>query len=177
MTFHSESLQLIESLKPTIRELVQPIERIQSDINHEEPGYVPNGLELIGGELTTVVLLFTNADLNITDKETDFLNNFRGSICGDDVFALSTHDYLDLCRRFLSVHPDRRLSIDHKPYSVQYLEAYDAEHGTEYAEKARSMFIQVAQAVMQADEREEPREIMTFMNFKEILYALETPAS
>lgn len=171
MSSHSQSIQLIESLNATIRELVAPIERMQSRIHDEERGYVSDGLDLLAGELTMVVLVFTNADLNITDEETDLLNDFRHAICGDDAFALSSHDYLDMCRNFLRIHPDRRLSIDHKPYSVQYLETYDAEHATEYAEKAKAVFFQVAKAVVQADEREQSRETITLLNFKEILYS------
>jgi len=56
-------------------------------------------------------------------------------------------------------------------YSVQYLETYDAEHATEYAEKAKAVFFQVAKAVVQADEREQSRETITLLNFKEILYS------
>lgn len=170
MSSHSESLQLIESLNVTIRELVEPIERIQLGIHNEESGYVPNGLELIAGELTMVVLVFTNADLNIMAGETDLLNNFRQAVCGDDAFTL-TSDYLDMCRKFLRIHPNGRLSIDHKPYSVQYLETYDAEHATEYAEKAKAGFFQVAKAVVQADRIEHSVEGMTLLNFKDILYS------
>lgn len=171
MSSRSESIQLIGSLSAIIRELVEPIERVQLGIHDEQSGFVPNGLELIAGELTMVVLVFTNADLNITDEETDLLNNVRHAIRGDDAFALSSHDYLDMCRKFLRIHPDRRLSIDHKPYSVQYLETYDAEHATEYAEKARAVFFQVAKAVVQADEREHSKETITLLNFNEILYS------
>jgi hypothetical protein len=169
MSSHSESLQLIESFRDTIRDLIDPIEKIQLRIHDAESGYVPNGLELIAGELTMVVLVFTNADLNIAEKETDLLNNFRYAICGDDGFALSSHDYLDLCRKFLTIHPDSRFSIDHKPYSLQFLETYDAEHATDYAKRAKTMFFQIAKAVVEADEREQSEEMMTLMNFSEIL--------
>ena len=177
MTSHSNGIRIIDSLKATIHELVQPIEKIQSDISPEKRSDAPSGLETIAGDLTMVVLLFTNADLRITDEETDLLNSFRRSICGDAAFALSSHDYIDMCRRFFSIHPNSRLSIDHKPESVQYLERYDAEHGTEYAEKAKRVFIKVAQAVVMADEKEQFKETMTFLNFKAVLYPSETSTS
>ena len=60
---------------------------------------MPNGLELIAGELTMVVLVFTNSDLKITDEETDLLNKFRQAICGDNAFALSSNDYLGYVSR------------------------------------------------------------------------------
>lgn len=91
-------MQLVRSLETTIRELVEPIERIQLQIHNEESGYVPKRLELIEVELTMVVLIFTNADLSITDDETDLLNKFRRAICGDNAFGLTSHAYLDMCR-------------------------------------------------------------------------------
>jgi hypothetical protein len=136
---------------------------------------MPNGLELIAGELTMIILVFTNADLNITDEETDLLNNFRQAICGDDAFALSSHDYLDMCRRFLRIHPDRRFSIDRKPDSVRCLEIYDHEHATGYAGKAKAVFFEIAKAVVQADGLEEVEETMTLLNFKEILDSPDDP--
>jgi len=173
MSSHSKSIQVVESLKVAIRELVGPIEKIQLR-DHLKEGELPNGLELIASELTMVVLIFTNADLNIAGEETDLLNSFRYAIYGDHDFALSSHDYLDMCRRFLQIHPNSRLSIDHKPYSIQYLEIYDAEHATDYAEKAKAVFFDVAKAVVQADNTEESRENMTLLNFKEILYPQTT---
>ena len=88
---HFKAIQIAKSLEDTIRELVGPIESIQLQIE-KETGLVPDGLELIAGELTMVVLVFTNADLKITDEETDLLNDFRRVICGDDAFALTSHD-------------------------------------------------------------------------------------
>lgn len=169
MSSHSNSIQLVESLETTIRELIDPIEKIQAQIHNEESGYIPNGLELIAGELTMVVLVFSNVDLNITDEETSLLNNFRRAVCGDDAFGLTSDDYLDMCRRFLHAHPDRRLSIDQKPYTVQFLQSYDRQHKTEYAQEAIAIFLQLAQAVIAADGIERPQEMMTLLNFKEIL--------
>lgn len=156
-------------LKETVNELVEPIESIQSQIHDGETGYVPDGLELIVGELTMVVLVFTNADLNITDAEMELLNNFRRAICGDHAFSLTSQAYLDMCRRFLRIHPYRRLSIDHKPYTVQYLQIYDRQHGTENAEKAKAVFFQLAKVVVQVDGIEKPQEMITLLNFKETL--------
>jgi SpoVK/Ycf46/Vps4 family AAA+-type ATPase len=165
------SIALIRSLEETIHELIEPIESVQLQIHEEEGGDLPDGLELIMGELTMVALIFTNADLNISSDETDLLNNFRRAFYGDKSLALTSHDYQELCRKFLRIHPNRRLSIDHMPYSVPYLQIYDRENGTEYAEKAKAMFFRVANAIVKADGEEKPEEMMTLLNFKEILYS------
>lgn len=177
MSSHSKSIQLVASFKDTIRELVGPIERIQLRIHDEEGGSEPNGLELLAGELTMVVLIFTNADLSITNDETDLLNSFRQAVCGDDSFTRAPDDYADMCRRFLRIHPNSRFSIDHPPSAVRYLDIYDREHGTEYAKKARDIFFKLASAIVQADEIEKPQEMITLLNFKEILYSPSLPTS
>ncbi len=171
MASHFRSTPLIRSLEETIHELIEPLESVQLQIHEEEGGDLPDGLELIMGELAMVALIFTNADLNISSDETDLLNNFRRAIYGDKSLALTSHDYLELCRKFLHVHPNRRLSIDHMPHSVQCLQIYDREHGTEYSEKTKAMFFRLANAIVKADGAEKTEEMMTLLNFKEILYS------
>ncbi len=171
MSSRFSSIPFIQSLEETIRELIKPLESIQGQIYEEEGGGLPDGLDLLMGELTMVALIFTNVDLNISEEETDVLNNFRQSIYGNESFALTSHDYRELCRKFLRIHPDRRISIDYTPYSVQYLQIYDREHGTEYAERARTMFFRLANAIVKADGVEKSEELMTLLNFKEILYS------
>jgi SpoVK/Ycf46/Vps4 family AAA+-type ATPase len=168
------SIPLIRSLEETIHELIEPIESVQLQTRGEDKNYLPDGLELLSGELTMIALLFTNADSNISSDETDLLNDFRRTICGDESFALSSHDYRELCRKFLHIHPNRRLSIDHMPYSIQYLQSYDRENGTEYAERAKAMFFRLANAIVKADGKEKPEEMITLLNFKDILYPLDS---
>ena len=124
------NIPFIISLRGTILELIQPIEKIQRQIHEEEGGDSPDGLSLIMGELTMVALIFMNADFNISSKETDLLNDFRLAIYGDNSLAFTSQDYIALCRRFLRLYPDRNISIDYIPNSVKYLQIYDREHGT-----------------------------------------------
>ncbi|MGI8668348.1 MAG: AAA family ATPase [Aridibacter sp.] len=169
------SIPLIWSLRETIHELIEPIESVQLQIHKEEGGDLPDGLELLMGELTMVALIFTNADFNISSDETDLLNDFRRAIYGDKSRALTSQDYLELCRKFLHIHPkNRHLSIDYVPYSVQHLQIYDREHGTEYAEKAKAMFFRLANAIVKADDAEKSEEMMMLLNFKEILYSSDS---
>jgi len=170
MSSRFRSIPLIRSLEETIHELIEPIESVQLQTRGEDKNYLPDGLELLSGELTMLALLFTNADSNISGDETDLLNDFRRTICGDESFALSSHDYRELCRKFLQIHPNRRLSIDHMPYSIQYLQSYDRENRTEYAERAKAMFFRLANAIVKADGKEKPEEMITLLNFKDILY-------
>jgi hypothetical protein len=55
-------------MNATIRELVAPIENIQLQNRTPESDGRPNALELIARELTMVVLVFTNVDLDMVDS-------------------------------------------------------------------------------------------------------------
>ncbi len=174
MSSQPKLIQLLESMNATIRELVAPIEEIQLQTGAAESDSVPNGLELIARELTMVVLVFTNVDLDITNDEIDALKDLRRAVCGDEAFDVTPGPYLDMCRNFLRTHPNGRLSIDHQPDTIRFLQIYDRQHGTQYSEKAKAIFFQLASSIVQADGLEKPQELMTLGNFKDILDACDT---
>jgi hypothetical protein len=63
------------------------------------------------------------------------------------------------------------MTVDHFPTTVRLLLAYDRAHGTEYANKARMLFTQFAEAVVKADNNKHPIEAIILANFKDILNA------
>jgi hypothetical protein len=63
------------------------------------------------------------------------------------------------------------MTVDHIPTSVQLLSAYDKKHSTNYAEKARILFIQFADAIVKSDKKEDSYESITLANFKDLLNA------
>jgi hypothetical protein len=105
----------------------------------------------------------------MTNDEIDILKDLRRAVCGDDAFDVTPRSYLDMCRNFLRIHPNGRLSIDHQPDTVHLLQIYDRQHGTQYSEKAKAIFFQLASSIVQADGLEKPQELMTLGNFKDIL--------
>jgi len=124
------------------------------------------------GELTMTVLLLTDTDTGVAARELELLNEMRHVVYGYGIPELSSSDYLELCREFLRIHPERRMTIDHLPWSIRLLLAYDQEHGTKYADKARTIFIQFAEALVEADNNEHPVEAIILANFKDILNAV-----
>lgn len=92
--------------------------------------------------------------------------------------------YEDLCRSFrLRAHGDAFSNVtpdyaqtpltknfDHTPVSISYLEAYDARHGTAYADKTRHLLFQFANLVIKFDGTITPGEEAALAEFKEILY-------
>lgn len=165
-------LSTLASLRQSIEELVAPLETAYSEASGESRKNVQNGLELIMGELTMIALLLTNVDLNVATGELALINDIRRAIYGEGVTLLNSSDYEELCREFLRLYPKRRLTIDHLPSSIRRLLAYDQAHGTEYAQKARALFLRFAEAMVNADKSMHPHESITLLNFKEILYQL-----
>ncbi len=171
MTSQYANLSLLRSLKRAIDELIEPLESAQSEFHGQEGRNLPNGLHLLMGELTMIGLLFTNMDLNVSSDELNLMNSIRRAVYGDEVRLLDSSDFRELCRKFLRMYPERRLTLDHMPSSVRYLLVYDREHGTEYAEKARTVFFRFANAIVKSDEKEHPVELITLSNFKDVLYS------
>lgn len=164
------SLPSVQSLQEVVRELSGPLETIQGVMREEEGADLSSATDLIVGELMMVALIFTNADFNISHAETDMLNRLHRAIGGDVAWPLTSTDYQEMCRQFLHIHPDGHLSIDRTPLTVQRLQIYDSDHGTAYAEKARTTFFQLADQIVKADGTEKAQEMMALQNFKEILY-------
>lgn len=86
--------------------------------------------------------------------------------CAPDTFPLAESE---------SFAPHLRQRLDRTPTSVSYLEAYDARHGTHYADKARHTLFQFANLVIKFDGRVTPAEEAALSEFKEILYPAGRP--
>lgn len=92
--------------------------------------------------------------------------------------------YEDICRAFrLRANADAFSTFDagylqtpltknfaDTPVSISYLEAYDARHGTSYADKTRHLLFQFANLVIKFDGRVTPAEEAALSEFKEVLY-------
>jgi hypothetical protein len=78
---------------------------------------------------------------------------------------------MGLFKEFLTLYPDKRLTLDHVPASIRLLQSYDEGHDTQFAHKAKSLFIEFAQAIVKADRNEDFEESVALANFKDILGA------
>ena len=93
----------------------------------------------------------------------------RHVVFGYGIPELTSEDYMGLFREFLQLYPDKRLTLDHIPPSIRLLQTYDQGLGTQYAGKAKSLFIQFAEAIVKSDREEDFGESITLANFKDIL--------
>jgi hypothetical protein len=167
-----ESLSILRSLKQNIEELVPPLEAAQKEIYGEDKESIKDSLDLIMGDLTMVAVMLTNIDSDISATELELINEMRHVVLGYGIPELTSEDYMGLFREFLQLYPDKRLTLDHVPSSIRLLQTYDQGHGTEYAGKAKSLFIQFAEAIIKADREEDFGESITLANFKDILNAV-----
>ena len=166
-----ENLSILRFLKQNIEEIIQPIETAQEEIIGEENGNKQSGIDLIMSDLTMMVVLLTNVDLNVSAHELKLINDMRHVVYGYGIPELTSDDYMGLLREFLRLYPNKRLTLDHVPSSIRLLKTYDQGHGTEYAGKAKSLFIQFAEAIVKADKQEDYGEDILLTNFKDVLNA------
>jgi len=166
-----ENLSILNPLKQNIEEITAPLEAAQLEFYGKKSDKLQSGLDLIMGEMTMTVLLLTGTDSDVAIREVALLNDMRHVVYGFDIPELNSSDYLELCREFLRAYPEMRMTVDHLPSSVRLLIAYDQAHGTQYADKARTLFIQFGEALVKADNNEHPIEAMILANFKDILNA------
>jgi len=164
-----ENLSILRSLKQNIEELIPALDAAQNEIYGEDQESKKDSLDLIMGELTMVVVMLTNIDSNISPAELELINEMRHVVFGSGIPELTSDDYTGLFREFLQLYPDKRLTLDHVPTSIRFLQTYDQGHATEYAGKAKNLFIQFAEAIVKADQEEDFGESITLANFKDIL--------
>jgi hypothetical protein len=164
-----DNLSILRSLKQNVEELIPPLDAAQKEIYGEDKERIIDSLDLIMGDLTMMVVMLTNIDSDIAAQELGLINDMRHVVFGYGIPELTSNDYMELFREFLRLYPNRRLTLDHIPPSIRFLQTYDQSHGTEYAGKAKSLFIQFAEAIVKADREEDFIESNTLANFKDIL--------
>ena len=166
-----ENLSILRSLKQNIEEITQPIEAAQEEEVGEEGENKQGGVDLIMSDLTMMMVLLTNVDLNVSADELKLINDMRHVVFGYGIPELTSDDYMGLLCELLRLYPNKRLTLDHVPSSIRLLKTYDQGHGTEYAAKAKSLFIQFAEAIVKADKQEDYGEDILLTNFKDVLNA------
>lgn len=162
-------IPIIRLLRARIDELAAPLDAAQAEFYGEHTDRVQDSLDLIIGELIMTVLLFSSVDGIVDNRELDLINDMREVVHGHNVPRLASHDYKELCGLILNTYSTKRFSADHVPISVQVLMSYDKKHGSEYAEKARDLFIRFVDAIVEADNNEHPIETVLLGHFKEVL--------
>jgi len=167
-----ENLAILRALKLNIEELAPPIETAQQENLLEDQNAIQDGLDLVMSDLTMMVVMLTNIDGRVAPAELELINDIRHVVYGHGIRDLTADDYIELFREFLKLYPNKRLTLDHVPFSIRLLRSYDAEHKTDFANRAITLFVQFGEAIVNANQEEDHGEIMLLENFKETLGAL-----
>lgn len=166
-----ENLSILRALKQKIREINAPLESAQRELYGENSEKIRSGYYMIMAELTMALLVLTGTDSDVTDLELQLLNEMRHSVYGDEIQELTSCDYIELCREFLRLYPNRLITMDHLPMSIRLLRSYDRAHGTEYTNRARALFVRFAEAMIRANKDDHRYERAVWAYFQAILNA------
>jgi hypothetical protein len=151
------------------RHLAEPLSRFQAGDSSESEINLPNGPDLLLGELMMVALLFSSSDNEIAQAEISLVNEISQAIKSDVVEVNSTN-FIKIYREFVANHLGIRLTLDQAPLSIRRLKEFDKEHGTTHAEDAKLLFLDFASAIVRADGEVRGREKIALANFESILF-------
>jgi hypothetical protein len=131
---------------------------------------LPNGPELLVGELIMVALLFSSSDNEFAEREISLINEIAQAVKGDDAEEINGTNYVQVLKKFVADYPDIRLTLDNIPLSIHRLKEFDIEYGTTHAEDAKLLFLDFASVIVRADGELREREKMALVNFESVLF-------
>jgi hypothetical protein len=134
---------------------------------------LPNGPDLLLGELMMVALLFSSTDNEIAEREISLINEIAQAVKGDEAEEISGANFVQIFKKFAADYPGIRLTLDNAPLSIQRLKEFDTEYGTSHAEDAKLLFLDFASAVVNVDGEVGEREKMALANFEAVLFPHE----
>ncbi|HEY9404226.1 MAG TPA: AAA family ATPase [Pyrinomonadaceae bacterium] len=155
---------LIAHLRRAVEELVAPLAESIRMVWRGGKTSAPDARTVIENHLLLTARQFINASAaSAAEKQRFYEDICRGFRlpAGGHAFSNVNPDYsrTPLAKNFADT-----------PVSISYLEAYDARHGTGYADKTRHLLFQFANLVIKFDGHVTPAEEATLAEFKEILY-------
>jgi hypothetical protein len=151
--------------------LAEPLGQLQASESSESEINLPNGPDLLLGELMMVALLFSSSDNEIAEIEIGLINEISQAIKGAGAEEINSTNFMQVYREFVADYPRIRLTLDQVPLSIHRLKEFDKEHGTKHSKDAQLLFLDFASAIIRADGELRERENMALANFKSILFA------
>jgi tellurite resistance protein len=131
---------------------------------------LPNGSDLLIGELIMVALLFSSSDNELHEREISLINELAQAAKGDDAEEINGTSFLQIFKKFAADYPGIKLTLDNMPLSIHRLKEFDREYGTTHAEDAKLLFLDFASAIVRADGEVREREKMALANFEAVLF-------
>jgi SpoVK/Ycf46/Vps4 family AAA+-type ATPase len=161
MDHHNDSLALIQYIRKTIPELLQALQNYQ--LQYRPPG-VESPAKLIYLGFFSIVLFLGDEAGELSESEFALFREVEKIFRDVEISALNPAAYRYLRRR--DPAEERRISLP----AVYWLQGYDAQQGSDYAETAKAMYFRFANAFIKADGRITRKEKIALSEFKELLY-------
>ena len=169
-TYHADNLTLLEHMKETIGELIEPLEVVVWQTLQARDD-APNVLSVLATDIQMVSMHFLAVTDEISGEETALFRDtcwFFNIDIGDDP-SFTVQSQRDILRQVINNNMDTYKNLN-AVGSVAALEMYDEQNGTDYSEKAKAMFFRFANALVKADGRISKEEEDALTRFKDILY-------
>lgn len=174
---NQRNLEILKNIQESINEILEPLEFALWKMNLRPDA--ASALFVIKDELNTTAVRFLLASNQVSEKEAELFFDFCWYLnfsIGDGLnqsYSLSNRT-----ENFQSVIDSNRenwssISEMKDVACVRALEIFDAQHGTDNAEKAKSMFFRFANSLVKIDGNITTKEERELNNFKEILYSSE----
>lgn len=168
MAFHKDSFTLKQYLSKTIPDLIDPLEEMIWD--EWEPGDDPvDGREAISLDFFCLAYQIAYSDRNVSVSEMQYYADIANFMRSD-----SESDYNDpksMAIRALEFVKNNNLYMKiSKPFCIRHFEDYDILNGTNYSDKAKSMFFRFANAMAKADGQITSKEEIALASLKNLLY-------
>ncbi len=169
MSMRLDQSKLLSYFRNEINELIEVLERA---LNFYWPDgdYDYGAKQLIYMDLFNVLMRFAGADRDITDNEAVLLMEVR------KLFHAEVKNYDASSPQALKVIRDifrtdrETFETNRMPSAIELLQRYDSDHGTSYAEKAKAMYMSLAEAMVKADLKETQEEQNKKSEYRELLY-------
>jgi tellurite resistance protein len=162
--------QLKLDLVLTAHRLAEPLNQLQSGELSDGEIKLPNGPDLLLGELMMVALLFSSSDNEIHGTEIGLINEISRAIQGASAQEINSMNFMQVYQKFVADYPRIRLTLDNVPLSIHWLKEFDEDHGTKHARDAELLFLDFASAIVRADGEVREREKMALANFEAVLF-------
>jgi hypothetical protein len=153
--------------------LAGPLGQLDEGESGEGDVTLPNGPDLLLGELMMVALLFSSSDNEFAGREISLINEIAQAVKGDEAEEISGANFVQIFKKFAADYPGVRLTLDNAPLSIHRLKEFDIEYGTTHAEDAKLLFLDFASAIVRAVGEVGEREKMALANFESVLFSNE----
>lgn len=163
MSLSPGNTPLVAFLTRTFNELHAPLSASIGAI-WRGAGSPPDGKTILQNQLILTAQRFVNIrECSEADKQRYFEEICRcfKLPCEGEMFPMPSRSFFD---------GNIIEKLNRMPATVSYLEEYDARHGTNFADKARSAFFQFANLIIKSDGKVTKAEEAALLKFKETVY-------